>query len=174
MAGVSRVLKDALGSKVKVFLADPPGSVLTSYVQSGGTLKERSGGSITEGIGQGRVTDNMKQEIGLMDDAFTIPDEKSIEMVYRLLDEEGLYMGASSALNVCAAAEMAQKLGKGSKVVTILCDAAYRLVKTFRLTSKLLTVILRYQTRLFSKKWLASKGLTEAIPTELRKYAVLD
>jgi len=96
MAGVARVLKDNLGSKVKVFLADPPGSVLTSYVQSGGELKERSGGSITEGIGQGRVTDNMKQEIGLMDDAFTIPDEKTIEMVYRLLDEEGLYMGASS------------------------------------------------------------------------------
>jgi len=157
MAGVARVLKDELGNKVKVFLADPPGSVLFSYVKSGGKLTERQGGSITEGIGQGRVTDNLKGEVGLMDDALHIPDSESIKMVYRLLDEEGLYMGASSALNVAAAAEMAKQLGKGSRVVTILCDAAYR-----------------YQTRLFSKKWLESKSLLGAIPSHLRKYAVLD
>lgn len=128
LAGITRVLKDASNGKTKVFLADPPGSVLTSYVQSGGKLTERSGSSITEGIGQGRVTNNMKTEVDEMDDAFTIPDEDSIRMVYRMLHEEGLYLGASSALNVAAAANMAKKLGPGSNVVTILCDAAYRCV----------------------------------------------
>lgn len=107
--------------------------------------------------------------------AFTVPDEKSLAMVYELLDTEGLYMGASSALNVVAAVELAQKLGKGtldeiystlwfadtsaigSRVATILCDGAYR-----------------YQSRLFSKKWLKAKGLEDAIPPHLTKYAVLD
>lgn len=126
LAGVSRIVKDATNGKAKVFLADPPGSVLTSYVQSGGSLTERSGSSITEGIGQGRVTNNMRTEIAEMDDAFTVPDEDSIRMVYRMLHEEGLYLGASSALNVAAAAKMAKMLGPGSNVVTILCDAAYR------------------------------------------------
>jgi len=174
---VARVLKDELGNKVKVFLADPPGSVLTSYVQSGGKLKEREGGSITEGIGQGRVTDNLKGEIQLMDDAMTIPDTETIKMVYRLLDEEGLYMGASSALNVVAAVEMAKKLGKGSTVVTILCDAAYRSVNLFvfdLFMAEVKSPIIRYQTRLFSKKWLHSKALMDAVPDHLKKYAVLD
>jgi cysteine synthase A len=156
LAGVTRVLKDT-NPKIKVFLADPPGSVLHSYVQSGGKLKEREGGSITEGIGQGRVTDNLKSEIGLMDDSMNIPDADSIRMVYQMLDREGLYLGASSALNVAAAAEMGKRLGKGSTVVTILCDAAYR-----------------YQSRLFSRKWLESKKLLDAIPAELTKYIVLE
>jgi cysteine synthase len=84
------------------------------------------------GIGHGRVTDNLKPDINLVDDALHVPDERSIEMVYRLLDEEGyarrnakliyrLYMGASSALNVVAAEMMAQKLGSGNTIVTILC-----------------------------------------------------
>lgn len=68
----------------------------------------------------------MKPDIGLLDDSLQISDEKSIQMVYNLLDKEGLYVGASSALNVVAAYEMALKLGKGKKVVTILCDGAYR------------------------------------------------
>jgi len=156
-AGVARVLKDESNGQIKVFLADPPGSVLHSYVQSGGKLKDRQGGSITEGIGQGRITDNLKTEIDLVDDSMTIADEESIRMVYRMLHEEGLYLGASSALNVVAAAKMAEKLGKGSSVVTILCDAAYR-----------------YQSRLFSRKWLESKNLLAAIPEPLTKYIVLE
>lgn len=130
--------------------------MLHSYIQSGGKLKERSGGSITEGIGQGRVTDNLANEIKDVDGSFTIPDEKSIEMVYRCLDEEGLYLGASSALNVAAAKELAETLGKGSTVVTILCDGAYR-----------------YADRLFSKKWLETKDLIGSIPEHLRRYIVL-
>ncbi|CEH14602.1 cysteine synthase [Ceraceosorus bombacis] len=157
LAGVTRYLKEKSQGRIQCWLADPPGSVLHSYIQSGGELLERSGGSITEGIGQGRVTENLKPDIGLIDGSLHIEDEASIEMVYRALDEEGLYIGASSALNVVAAARMAEKLGKGSTVVTILCDGAYR-----------------YQARLFSRKWLESKNLVKAIPEHLQKYIVLE
>jgi cysteine synthase len=156
LAGVTRSLKDLSGGKVKSYLADPPGSVLYSYVTSGGKLTERQGGSITEGIGQGRVTDNLAGEISQIDGAVFVSDEKSIEMVYRCLDEEGLYLGASSALNVVAAKEVAERLGPNHTVVTILCDGAYR-----------------YADRLFSEKWLVGKGLREAIPSHLEKYIVL-
>ncbi|KAK6373383.1 cysteine synthase [Exophiala oligosperma] len=156
LAGTTRYLKDVSGGKVKSFLADPPGSVLYSYVSSGGQLKERQGGSITEGIGQGRVTENLKTEVDELDGALTISDEKTIEMVYRCLDEEGLYLGASSALNVVAAKEVAEKLGPNHTVVTVLCDGAYR-----------------YADRLFSGKWLESKKLKDAIPERLRRYIVL-
>lgn len=131
--------------------------MLTSYINSGGTLVDRTGSSITEGIGQGRITDNLAQFVQEIDGAFTVADEKSIQMVYELLDTEGLYLGASSALNVVAAVELAHRLGNGSHVVTVLCDGAYR-----------------YQSRLFSKKWLQSKGLEDAIPNHLKKYIVLD
>lgn len=103
------------------------------------------------------MTDNLKPEIKIINNSLSISDEKSIAMVYRLLDEEGLYMGASSALNVVAAYEVAQKLGPGKAVATILCDGAYR-----------------YADRLFSKKWLESKGLVGAVPEKLLKYAVLE
>jgi len=157
LAGVGKYLKEKSEGKIQIWLADPPGSVLTSYVNSGGKLTERSGGSITEGIGQGRITKNLGTFVTELSGAFTVPDEKSIQMLYELLDTEGIYVGASTALNVVAAVELAQKLGKGSRVATILCDGAYR-----------------YQSRLFSKKWLQSKGLEEAIPAHLKKYAVLE
>lgn len=79
-----------------------------------------------KGIGQGRITDNLKQDVELLDGSVHIPDEESIAMVYRLLDEDGLYIGASSALNVVAAEKMAVALGKNSSVVTVICDGAYR------------------------------------------------
>lgn len=156
LAGVTRYLKDKSDGKVKTFLADPPGSVLHSYIQSGGKLAERQGGSITEGIGQGRVTDNLAPDISLVDGSLHISDEKTIAMVYECLDSEGLYLGASSCLNVVAAKEVAQKLGPGHTVVTILCDGAYR-----------------YADRLFSRKWLESKKLVESIPKGLERYIVL-
>ncbi|CEI89726.1 Putative Cysteine synthase [Rhizopus microsporus] len=156
LAGTARYLKDKKGDNVKIFLADPPGSVLFSYFTSGRKLMDRSGSSITEGIGQGRVTDNLAPDVDLIDGALNIKDEDTIAMVYRLLDEEGIYVGASSALNVVAAVQMAQQLGKGKKVVTLLCDGAYR-----------------YQSRLFSRTWLESKNLSNAIPDHLQKYVVL-
>jgi len=150
-------LKEKSNGKVQLWLADPPGSVLASYFNSGGRLVERSGSSITEGIGQGRITDNLAAIADKIDGAFTVTDEESIAMVYKLLDSEGLYLGASSALNVAAAMELSRRLGKGSKIATVLCDGAYR-----------------YQSRLFSKTWIRSKGLDLAIPPYLWKYAVLD
>lgn len=110
-----------------------------------------------------------------MDGSFHIPDSESIAMVYDLLDTEGLYIGASSALNVVAAVKLAQKLGPGMSsernftflkliclllghtIATIICDGAYR-----------------YQSRLFSRAWLKAKELDNAIPAHLKKYAVLD
>jgi cysteine synthase A len=157
LAGTGRYLAEKSKGKTQIWLADPPGSVLTSYVESGGKLKEREGSSITEGIGQGRITNNLGTFINDVEGAMTIPDEKSIEMVYDLLDSEGIYLGASSALNVVAAVTLAKKLGHNSRVVTVLCDGAYR-----------------YQSRMFSKTWLKSKGLESAIPDHLKKYAVLD
>jgi cysteine synthase A len=128
------------------------------------------------GIGQGRITDNLATFVKELSGAFTVPDSKSIAMLYELLDTEGLYVGATSALNVVAAVELAEKLGKGadipamsvcqqfdsssqigSTVVTILCDGAHR-----------------YQSRIFSKQWIQKKGLEAAIPPHLRKYMVLD
>ncbi|KAI8928930.1 hypothetical protein BC831DRAFT_446397 [Entophlyctis helioformis] len=156
LAGITRYLKDTSAGRVKVFLADPPGSVLYNYKRTG--VLERTGtGSITEGIGQGRVTDNLQPDIDLVDDAVHVPDEESIAMVYRLLDEEGLFVGASSALNVAAAVQVAKKLGPGHTIATIICDGAYR-----------------YQSRLFSKSWLESKGLLAAIPEHLHKYVSLE
>ncbi|KAH8146780.1 uncharacterized protein LAJ45_09154 [Morchella importuna] len=156
LAGVTRYLKEVSDGRTECILADPPGSVLHSYIQSGGKLVERSGSSITEGIGQGRITDNLKPEVKLLNGSVHVSDEKSVEMVYRLLDEEGLYMGASSALNVVAAVEIARRIGPGKTVATVLCDGAYR-----------------YADRLFSKSWLEGKGLWGAVPEHLRKYAVL-
>lgn len=72
------------------------------------------------------MTDNLKQDIDLVDGALHVADAETIRMVYHLLDRDGLYVGASTALNVVAAKKLAEKLGKGSRVVTILCDGAYR------------------------------------------------
>jgi len=174
LAGIGNYLLEQ-NNKTQIWLADPPGSVLYSYITSGGKLKERSGSSITEGfviffvsiascddpeslgIGQGRITENFGAIVNRLSGALHISDAKTIAMVYELLDSEGLYMGASSALNVVAAVELAQKLGPGKTVVTLLCDGAYR-----------------YQSRLFSKNWIRAKGLEDAIPEHLKKYAVLD
>ncbi|KAI5970797.1 hypothetical protein CANMA_000216 [Candida margitis] len=156
-AGTSRYLKTISNGKTKCVLADPPGSVLYSYIKSNGKEMERGGSSFTEGIGQGRVTDNLKPDIEIVDDAVKIPDEDSIAMLYRLLDEEGLYLGGTGALNVVAAVEVAKTLPEGSNVVTILADSAHK-----------------YSDRIFSKTWLKEKGLYGAIPDHLKKYAVLD
>ncbi|KAJ3048383.1 Cysteine synthase 1, partial [Quaeritorhiza haematococci] len=157
LAGTARYLKTISSSRVRISLADPPGSVLYAYKTRSGVLERTGDGSITEGIGQGRVTANLAPEIDeCVDDAIHVPDAESIKMVYRLLDEEGLFVGASSALNVVAAVEMARRMGRGKRVVTILCDGAGR-----------------YQSRLFSRKWLEMKGLLKDIPEHLHKYISL-
>lgn len=156
-AGITRYLKTMSDGKTKAVLADPPGSVLYSYIKSNGKDIVRGGSSFTEGIGQGRVTDNLGADIDLIDDAIKIEDGDSIAMLYQLLDEEGLYLGGTGALNVVAAAKVAETLPEGSNVVTILADSAHK-----------------YADRYFSKSWLQSKELYQYIPDHLRKYAILD
>jgi len=154
LAGTATYLKNQ-NKDIKVFLADPPGSVLYNYFNNG-KLEREGLSSITEGIGQGRVTNNVAGCEQYIDGALHIPDSETIHMVFRLLDEEGIFIGASSALNVVAAAKMAKQLGKGKTIVTIICDGAYR-----------------YQSRLFSKKWLESKDLLTSIPSHLHHYISL-
>jgi cysteine synthase A len=137
LAGVAEGLR-ARRAGVRIGLADPDGAALYSYYTTG-TLKAE-GSSITEGIGQGRITANLE---GLgVDMAFNIPDAEAIPIVFDLLAEEGLCLGGSSGINVAGAIRMARELGPGHTVVTILCDYGTR-----------------YQSKLFNPDFLRSKGL---------------
>jgi cysteine synthase A len=137
LAGVSLGLK-AMKPAVRIALADPPGAALYSWYTSG--KLEASGSSITEGIGQGRITANL--EGAVVDHAYQIPDAESVETTFRLLAEEGLCLGASSGVNVAGAMRLARELGPGHTIVTILCDHGTR-----------------YQSKLYNPTFLASKGL---------------
>ncbi|AFZ15156.1 Cysteine synthase [Crinalium epipsammum PCC 9333] len=138
LAGVSLFLKEK-NPAIKTVLADPMGSGLYSYVKTGEITIE--GSSITEGIGNSRVTANME---GVpLDDAIQIHDTEAVRVVYRLLKEEGLFVGGSTGINVAAAVALAKQMGSGHTIVTILCDSGSR-----------------YQSRLFNQEWLASKGLS--------------
>ncbi|RHY38252.1 hypothetical protein DYB34_002943 [Aphanomyces astaci] len=152
LAGTGIYLKQK-NPNVKIVLADPPGSVLFNFVKNG-VLERQGTGSVTEGIGQGRVTENLKDSP--IDDAVHVEDHRSINMVFRLLKDEGIFVGASSGLNVVAACDVAKSIGPGSTVVTILCDSASR-----------------YQSRLFSRSWLESKGLFDAVPEDCRHLVTL-
>jgi cysteine synthase A len=153
LAGISKYLKEQK-STIQCYLADPHGSALFDYVKGGekavyheelvgGTMVkfiERDGGSsITEGIGIERVTKNFSQ--AQLDGAFKISDKDAIEMAYYLKENEGVFIGPSAALNVVAAVKLAQKLGAGKTVVTILCDGGGR-----------------YESKLFTKQWLDDNG----------------
>ena len=137
LAGVSMALK-AQRSDVKIVLADPNGSALYGWVTSGDMSV--AGSSITEGIGQSRVTANL--EGVAIDDAVRIPDEEALEQVFDLLQHEGLSIGGSAGINVAAAIRVAKALGPGHTVVTILCDGGAR-----------------YQSKLFNPRFLREKGL---------------
>jgi cysteine synthase A len=137
LAGVGLALKGR-NRAVKIVLADPMGAALYSYYTSG-TLKSQ-GSSITEGIGQGRITTNL--EGAPVDIAFQIPDAEAVSIVFDLLEHEGLCLGGSSGINVAGAIRLARELGPGHTIVTILCDYGTR-----------------YQTKLFNPEFLRSKGL---------------
>ena len=137
LAGTARFLKEKKPG-VKIVLADPEGSALYSWVKTGEL--EAHGSSITEGIGTTRITANF--EGTPVDDAVRVTDQAAVTMVYRLLREEGLYVGGSSGINVCAAVETAKALGPGHTIVTLLCDRGSL-----------------YFQRLFNAAWLAEKGL---------------
>lgn len=137
LAGVAMALRER-NPAVKIALADPPGAALYNYYAHG--VLKAEGSSITEGIGQGRVTDNLE---GLaVDFAYQIPDEESVAAVFDLLQYEGLCVGASTGVNVVGAVRLARELGPGHTIVTLLCDSG-----------------LRYQSRLFNPEFLRSKGL---------------
>jgi cysteine synthase A len=141
LAGIARFLKNK-SRDVKVYLADPQGSALYNWVTRG-ELKVEGPASITEGIGTTRVTQNLLDTP--LDGALHIVDSDTVRHVYRLLREEGLYLGSTSGVNVAAAVQLAKKLGPGRTIVTMLCDTG-----------------VKYQSRLFNKEWLAEKGLTAA------------
>ncbi|XP_062513923.1 uncharacterized protein LOC134189610 isoform X2 [Corticium candelabrum] len=147
LAGVASFLKSQ-NRKIKAVLADPPGSVLYNWFKTG-NLGDRSGTSITEGIGQGRVTDNLRGTS--LDDAVFVSDKESVEMTFRLLHEEGFCVGASSGLNVAAAVKISEEMDPGSVIVTCLCDTGQR-----------------YAARLFNRKALADRGLLDAVPVPYR------
>jgi len=137
LAGAAAALRDHKRS-IAIGLADPPGAALYSYYTTGELKAE--GTSITEGIGQGRITANLD---GLkVDHAFRIPDEESVQICFDLLEHEGLCLGPSSGVNVAGAIRLARELGPGKTIVTILADYGNR-----------------YQSKLFNANFLRSKGL---------------
>ena len=151
LAGVSMGLKSR-NKNVKIALADPLGAALYSYYKTGELKSE--GSSITEGIGQGRITANL--EGAVVDEAFQIPDSEAIPMAFDLLEYEGLCMGGSTGINVVGAIRLAKQMGPGHTIVTVLCDYGTR-----------------YASKLFNPDFLREKGLpvpkwlteTPAVPT---------
>lgn len=137
LAGVAMALK-GFNPKIRIALADPMGAALYAYYTTGELKAE--GSSITEGIGQGRITKNI--EGAPIDVAFQIPDEEAIPLCFRLLEEEGLCLGGSSGINVAGAMRLAKEMGPGHTIVTILCDYGTR-----------------YQSKLFNPEFLRSKNL---------------
>ncbi len=136
-AGVSMFLKEK-NPETQCIVADPMGSGLYSYVKTGEINTE--GRSITEGIGNSRITANME---GVpIDDAIQIDDKECVRILYQLLYEDGLFMGGSVGINVGAAVALAKQMGSGHTIVTVLCDSGSR-----------------YQSRLYNEEWLAAKGL---------------
>lgn len=139
LAGVSAYLKSQ-SSRVVTVCVDPNGAAMYSWFKHK-NLDDVSGGSITEGIGQIRVTKNI--ENAPVDDAYRLSDEPILEMVHYLAYHEGLFLGSSAALNVLGAVKLARALGPGKTIVTILCDGAGR-----------------YLSRLFNPAWLQEKQLS--------------
>src|SRR6195952_2512337 len=137
LAGIGIALK---GQKpgVKIAAADPLGAAIYSWIKTG--KLESHGSSITEGIGQGRVTANLQD--APIDDAYEIPDEEALPIIFDLLEHEGLCLGGSSGINVAGAIRMAREMGPGHTIVTVLCDYGNR-----------------YQSKLFNPEFLKGKGL---------------
>jgi cysteine synthase A len=139
LAGISRFLKEK-NDNIQIVLADPMGSALYNWVTTGEATMT-PGPSMTEGIGNSRVTENLAGTT--IDDAVQIPDQAMVDMVYKMLREDGWFFGSSTGINLCAAVEIAKKLGPGHTIVTILCDDGNK-----------------YRSSLFNAEFLKEKGLT--------------
>ncbi len=150
LAGVGMALK-ARNPKVAIGLADPMGAALYSYYTTG-ELKAQ-GSSITEGIGQGRITKNI--EGAPVDVAFQIPDEEALSVLFDIAEHEGLCLGGSTGVNVAGAIRLARHLGPGHTIVTVLCDHGSR-----------------YQSKLYNPEFLRSKGLP--VPGWMERRSTID
>jgi cysteine synthase A len=137
LAGVAMALKER-NRAVRIALADPMGAALYSYYTTGKLRSE--GSSITEGIGQGRITKNLEE--APIDVAYQIPDEEAVPFIFDLLEHEGLCLGGSSGVNIAGAVRLAKELGPGHTIVTILADYGTR-----------------YQSKLFNPEFLREKKL---------------
>jgi cysteine synthase A len=137
LAGVAIGLKER-NKHIRIAAADPQGAAIYNWIKHG-TL-EMNGSSITEGIGQGRVTGNL--EGAPIDDAFEIPDAEALPLIFDLLQHEGLCLGGSTGINVAGAIRLAKQMGPGHTIVTVLCDYGNR-----------------YQSKLFNPAFLKEKGL---------------
>jgi cysteine synthase A len=146
LAGVAMALK-ARNKDVRIGLADPMGAALYSYYTSG--VLKAEGSSITEGIGQGRITKNL--EDAPIDVAYQIRDEEAVPVIFDLLEHEGLCMGGSTGINVAGAIRLANDMGPGHTIVTILADFGTR-----------------YQSKLFNPDFLREKGLP--VPEWLERH----
>ncbi|RMF08691.1 MAG: cysteine synthase A, partial [Alphaproteobacteria bacterium] len=147
LAGVAMALKER-NKDIRVVLSDPMGAALYNYYKHGELKAE--GTSITEGIGQGRVTANL--EDAPIDDAYQIPDAEALEVVFDLLRYEGLCLGGSSGINVAGAIRLAKELGPGHTIVTVLCDSGQR-----------------YQSKMFNPAFLRERDLP--VPEWLEEQA---
>jgi cysteine synthase len=137
LAGAAMALKDR-NPKIRIAAADPMGAAIFSWIKTG--KLESQGSSITEGIGQNRITANL--EGAPIDDAYQIADAEALPILFDLLAHEGLCLGGSSGINVAGAIRMARDLGPGHTIVTMLCDYGNR-----------------YQSKLFNPEFLKGKGL---------------
>jgi len=137
ISGVSKYLKQQ-SEDIQIVLLDCVGSALYSFITRGEAITS-DGTSITEGIGNSRITDNLSG--ASIDWALQVTDEDMVKMVYQMLRDEGWFFGSSTGVNLCGTVEVARKLGPGHTIVTMLCDGGAR-----------------YQSSLFNKEWLAGKG----------------
>ena len=137
LAGVSIGLKNK-NKDIKIALSDPMGSALYSYLKN--NKLESNGSSITEGIGNGRITKNFDK--ALIDDAFQIDDIEALNLVYDLIEKQKIVLGGSSGINIAGAIKLAKQLGPGKTIVTILCDHGRR-----------------YASKIFNKEFLKRKNL---------------
>ena len=149
LAGVAMALKER-DKRIKIALADPYGASLYAYYTRG--VLESEGSSITEGIGQSRVTANL--EAAPVDFAYRIPDEEALRLVFDLVEQEGLLLGGSSGINIAGAIRLARELGPGRTIVTLLCDSGAR-----------------YASKLFNPAFLREKNLP--VPNWLNRRAVI-
>jgi cysteine synthase len=151
LAGTSAYLKEK-NKGIVIGCADPRGAGMYEFFKHG-EARATPGGSITEGIGLGRVTSIVRE--AKVDEAYVIPDEEAVPIIYELLQHEGLCLGGSTGINVAGAIRLARQFGPGHTIVTVLCDSGFR-----------------YQSKLFNPDFMRSKNLP--VPEWLERHSKID